>query len=485
MLTLGTTETYRLIRSAFVPVVPRVYKSFFFLFLLANSVVAQGIHGHHDAAADTNTLSHFFGKGRFYGHARSYWAVTLNQQNLTDAYAWGVGAGIGYETPKFLKRFQLGMSGFFMFNLASSDLAQADPTTGQTNRYEVGLFDIERPNDHEDLDRLEELFVKLHLGKKSLLTVGRQIPQTPFVNPQDGRMRPTLIEAATLELNEWKNLKLHGSYTWAVSPRSTVRWFEVGESIGIYPVGVDVNGKPSGYKNHVESSYIGILGGIFQKKQWNVQLWNTYVQNITNTLWTKIEYKSKPRAGKNWMAGVQLFQQNTVGEGGNADPTKVYSAAHQGTRGISGRVGQQSAKLDWYLNATRIAADGRFLMPREWGREPFYTFMPRERNEGYGDVTATSLNMYFKPEKHVKIELSGGYFQLPDVKNSALNKYGMPSYSQLNLGVTYQFDHYLKGLNALLLVVRKDPLGETYQNERFVFNKVNMTHLNFIINYHY
>jgi hypothetical protein len=26
-------------------------------------------------------------------------------------------------------------------------------------------------------------------------------------------------------------------------------------------------------------------------------------------------------------------------------------------------------------------------MPREWGRDPFY-FMPRERNEGYGDVNA-------------------------------------------------------------------------------------------------
>ena len=111
--------------------------------------------------------------------------------------------------------------------------------------------------------------------------------------------------------------------------------------------------------------------------------------------------------------------------------------------------------------------------------------MPRERNEGYGDVSATTVNTFYKPGKHLKVELSAGYFHLPDVKNFALNKYGMPSYSQINLGITYQFDHFLKGFNALLLVVRKDELGETYKNDRFVFNKVNMTHFNFILNYYY
>lgn len=124
-------------------------------------------------------------------------------------------------------------------------------------------------------------------------------------------------------------------------------------------------------------------------------------------------------------------------------------------------------------------------MPREWGREPFYTFMPRERNEGFGDLTALTLNTYFKPRKNIKLELSGGYYRLPDVKNFALNKYGMPTYSQLNLGLTYQFTQYLKGLNILLLVVRKDDLGQTYDNDRYIINKVNLTHLNLIVNYNY
>ena len=189
--------------------------------------------------------------------------------------------------------------------------------------------------------------------------------------------------------------------------------------------------------------------------------------------------------GKNWFIGGQFTHQNTVGEGGNLDITKGYTSSENQANVFSGRFGQQSKKFDLFLNATRITSKGRYLMPREWGREPFYTFMPRERNEGLGDVTAMSINTFFKPEKHIKIEFSSGYYHLPDVKNFPLNKYGMPSYSQVNLGLTYQFDHYLKGLSALLLVVRKDEFGNTYQNDRYVFNKVNMTHLNFIINYHY
>ncbi len=454
-------------------------------FLSVGLVNAQGIHSFHEAEKDTNTLSHFFERGRFYGHARSYMAGTINQGDLTDYYAWGIGAGIGYETPKFFKHFQVGLSGFFMFNIKSSDLSKVDPKTNQANRYEIGLFDIERPDDHEDLDRLEELFVKTHLGKKSTLTIGRQIPQTPFINPQDGRMRPTLVEAAVLELKEFKNINLHGEYIWRISPRSTVRWFETGESMGIYPIGVDINGKPSQYKNNVESGGVGIIGAVYQKKQWNIQLWDTYIDNVLNTAQLKAEWKSKTIAGKNWIFGGQYIQQNAVGNGGNEDPTKAYTQENSSSNVFSGRLGQQSAKFDWFLNGTRITAKGRYLMPREWGRETFYTFMPRERNEGFGDVTAITVNTFFKPKKNIKIELSGGYFQLPDVKNFALNKYGLPTYSQINLGLTYQFDHYLKGLNALLLVVHKDEIGETYQNNRFVFNKVNITHLNLIINYHY
>lgn len=437
------------------------------------------------AEQDTTTLQNFLKRGRLYGQARSFVAVTVNQKGLSDYAAWGVGAGLGYETAIFLRHFQAGMGGHFVFNVASSDLAQPDPATGQPNRYEVGLFDIENPAQRRDLNRLEELFLKTYFGKKTVLTIGRQIPRSPFINPQDGRMRPTLIEGAVMDFGEWKNLSLHGEYIWRISPRSTTRWYDVGESMGVYPVGIGTNGKPGQYSGNVQSKGVGVLGATYQPRHWNIQLWDTYVENVFNTMLLKAEWSSKPFAGKKWVMGGQYAYQHAVGEGGNADPVKAYAQPDHKSRVFSVRLGRQASRFDWFLNATRITADGRFLMPREWGREPFYTFLPRERNEGGGDVTAGTLNTFFKPSENLKLEASGGVFLLPDIKNYTLNKYGLPSYIQVNLMATYLFGGYLKGLSGVLLLVRKDGLGETYGDARYVLNKVNMTHANFILTYRY
>jgi hypothetical protein len=435
---------------------------------------------------DTSTLGYQLKNGgKFYLQSRTYFSATVNDGGLTDYYAIGIGAGIGYETPRFFRYFQLGMSGYTMFNVASSDLQQPDSRTNQVNRYEIGLFDIQNPDSHKDLNRLEELFIKADIGRKSKIVAGRQIPRTPFINPQDGRMRPTLTEGVLLDLNEWKNLNLHAEYIWQVAPRSTVRWFNIGESMGIYPVGVAVNGEPSKYKNNTRSAGIGILGLTWRPQNWNLQVWDTYVYNISNTAFLKIEWKTTPSAGRSWLFGGQLLHQNTVGEGGNPDPAKAYAQKNNRTAVFSGRFGQLAGRFTWFLNATRITAKGRYLMPREWGKEPFYTFIPRERNEGFGDLTAFTVNTIFNAANNLKVELNAGYFHLPDVKNFALNKYGMPSYTHINLGLTYQFRHYMKGLSLLMLVMRKDETGETYENDRFIFNKVNMTHLNLILNYQY
>jgi hypothetical protein len=74
---------------------------------------------------------------------------------------------------------------------------------------------------------------------------------------------------------------------------------------------------------------------------------------------------------------------------------------------------------------------------------------------------------------------------MPDVLDFRLNKYGVPSYAQVNLDVRYGFDNLFKGMEAQMLVVYKHGIGETYGNDRYVINKVNMLLWNFVINYHF
>ncbi len=432
------------------------------------------------------TLRQFLKQGHIKGHAKSYWMATDNQKGLSDAYAWGIGAGIGYESPLIAHHFKIGLSGFFIFNVLSSDLSRPDPATGQMNRYEVGLFNLKEPGDHEDLDRMEELYLRYHFGKKSSLTLGRQIPHSPFINPQDGRMRPTLTEGLVLKWSELPHTVVQAEYLSRISPRSTVEWFGIGESIGLYPSGVDITGSPSQYKGNTDTRGLFQLGVSRDMPRTRVEVWNTYVPNLFNTVYAKAELHLSESTQPQWFGGIQAGYQQAAGQGGNPDPDKAYNQVGNRSLFFSGQTGYKTPHWSWALNTTRITAHGRYLMPREWGRDPFYTFLPRERNEGLGGVSAGSVNVVYTPTPQWKWEVHSGVYHLPDPSNYRLNKYGMPSYAQLNVDVSYQFKGLLEGLDAHMLVARKEPLrAGDVENDRHIFNKVNMTHFDFILNFHY
>jgi hypothetical protein len=137
------------------------------------------------------------------------------------------------------------------------------------------------------------------------------------------------------------------------------------------------------------------------------------------------------------------------------------------------------------LNYTRITSAGRFLMPREWGREPLYTFMPRERNDGLGNVHAMTADLSYKlPKTGLTASLTYGLFLLPDVKDVRLNKYGMPSYHQVNGMLNYVFKGKLNGLNVQALYVFKKEVKTNLPLEaKYVFNKVDLHHFNLVVNY--
>lgn len=78
-----------------------------------------------------------------------------------------------------------------------------------------------------------------------------------------------------------------------------------------------------------------------------------------------------------------------------------------------------------------------------------------------------------------------GYYQLPDVLNTRLNKYGMPSFTQLNIELQYNFNGLLKGTQVQLLYVYKGQEGDSHNNDKYVINKVNASLFNLILNYRF
>lgn len=459
------------------------------LLLLQNISIAQHqelnedpkLWGKSKKTVDSNNILYPFQMGTMHGHFRSFYSSTYNKNSSVE-YANAVGGGIQFIS-KPLFNLQIGVSGFFVYDAFSTDLTKLHPLSKTLNRYELGLFDVTNPANKTDIDRLEELYVQYN-KKNIAITLGKQLLNTPFINLQDGRMRPTEVQGLW---SQWKNKhsKWYGGWINRFSPRGTVEWYKTSESIGIYSVGVNTDGSKSGYKDNIVSKGVALIGVDLEiSKQFKLQVWNQYVDNIFNS--TFLQFDKSPTKNNIAYYGIQFIKQNVINKGGNEVLSKTYFDPKQSSLVLGARFGIQSNKWDYSFNYTRITKDGRYLMPREWGRDPFYTFLAGERNEGFGDLSAYVVKgRYNIKNKPLIINMAVGYFDLPDVKNYALNKYSFPSYLQYNVDTRYTFNGFLKGWELQLVYFYKKAIGDTYNEPKNYINKVDMGHFNTILNFHF
>jgi hypothetical protein len=212
-----------------------------------------------------------------------------------------------------------------------------------------------------------------------------------------------------------------------------------------------------------------------------LSLWDVYTENIFNTAMLQLDAGEKE---DRWSLSGMAIKQDPTATGSNAVDSLAYMPEDQGSWAFSGRLRNVLGKFRWQLNYTRITAHGRYLMPREWGRDPFYTFLPRERNEGLGDVDAVTLNLIWKDARSGwRIEMDGGLYQLPALSDARLNKYAMPSYTQATINAQYQFRGAWQGLAIQFIGLAKMPFDNPDLNQKQSFNKVDMLHMDLIINY--
>lgn len=466
------------------------------LYLVLSMISAQAQHQelseppktwnqtHHTKNQGINSLLQAFTHGRVSGHFRYFFMATDNEFPLTDYYANAAGGGLKFETAQF-HHFQAGISGFYIFNIGSSDFTKPDSLSTLFNRYEVALFDIEDPGNISDMDRLEELYLRYHY-KNAHFTFGKQLINTPFINLQDSRMRPTGVEGLWGVISNEKKIKIEGGYLYGISPRSTLAFYDVGESIGIYPSGVDVDGSKSNYRNNLNSKGI-LIAGLTSRhiKNTKLQIWNQFVENIFNTTMIQADYQHDHQNSQ-FIIGLQSIFQTAVHQGGNNEINKAYFSPQMRSFTYGAKAGWNHKNAETSINYNRITAMGRYLMPREWGRDPFYTFLPRERNEGLGDVHAMTLKVnYSVPSVRMNVNAGVGYYDFPSVKNFKLNKYGMPSYAQITLDLRYEFAGMLKGFDAQLLVAHKMNASNAAIEYKNIMNRVDMTNVSAVVNFRY
>lgn len=419
------------------------------------------------------------------GQLRNYVMSTRNRGDAKDWTQWAIGGQLGYQSAP-VYGVSLGVR-FYSAAGPAGNSDRPDAATGIPSRYESGLFDFtDRQN--REVVVLGEAFVDFrHAGHH--LWAGRHRLKTPMLNPQDGRMIPSLLQGGWYQNTSIEGLTLDLGYISHAYARSSAGWGRLDDVIGIYPQGRNLDGAPADYYRHLSSAGIFVGGLGYTQPLFSAQAWDYAFQNIFNVVYSDA-FLTPKFGGYSLKLGGQYVGGQRLRNGGAADPTQRYF--DQDRYDVFGGKAEVKTPSDLVLGANydRVTSRGRFVFPRELGVEPLFVFLKRERTEGSGDVHAFSVTagQTWSPGallKRISTVVGYGHYYRTDPRQAVLNKNAFPSLYQINWDTHLHFDGALDGLVGELLVVYKGPLSDTHDNPRFVVNKVDMLHLDFILNYNF
>ncbi len=442
-------------------------------------------------SADINWRTYYLNEDHMAQRFRDYSAITT-----------GLAAHFQTAQDSFFLR-----AGFYNSTLlASNNLSETDPVTGKGSRYAGGLLTLDDPGKHE-IATLGEIYAAWFGGQKkskqghydSEIIAGRHAYNSPFINTQDGRMIPSLAQGLFARQKLPYDFTVQGVFINHVWVRATDNWNSVEDSLGTLSMGTSsvYDSSTKKYLNHDYSNLNS--NGIFlasveyamekeSKSPLKLVLQDIYVENIFNTAYAEAKLSASMQSFKLGLDGQYIYQQGT-GNGGAATPENVYFVEGSDSHTYGAKL--TGSWNTWFLQiaANHITADGRFLFPREWGREPLYTWQKRERTDGIGNATQykVATGKQYGKEKtfldDLKIEIGYGFYPR-DIDKREFNKYGLPSYQQTDFDIFYR-PSVLSGLELEFLVAHKRNAEEAEVPDTYLYTKADITVYNFIVNYTY
>lgn len=433
-----------------------------------------------DTCHSVDNIQKWFTEGHFHGHVRNYFMLTQNHGKLKDYYTNASGGALSYQTA-YLKGFALGVKGIFSYNTFGNDLISPDATLNKTAKWELELYDVNRPEVKHDLDRLEELYIKFK-SKHFKAQLGKiDINQGPLLLRRDGRMKPFVFQGVWTEYQK-KKTRINLGFIDKVSPRGMTEWFSFNEAIGLNNNGFTYDGKAAEYHEHANTKGMFIasleqqINPYFTSKVYAYSL-----LNLTQTTWLENEWSKN-----GWFFGSQLVHQIAMPEQNNLEAEFRYKQTNKSTIALSFKIEKEIKSIHQKISFSllRVGGEGRFLYPKELSRENFYVSQPRSWVDGFGDLNVYQLGSEFALHKTKDLNASfyTAYFDTPNASDFAHNKYGVKAYWQNTLNINYHFHEFLEGLEFTLLLVNRSSPFDNSLTESENFYRNNFNHINFIIN---
>lgn len=409
--------------------------------------------------------------------------VTIHDGDISDYWTNATGGALKYETAEWFG-LSLGVKGIFTYNTFGADLNELDDLTGQSAKWEKELYDVLRPYEKHDLDRLEELYAKFNIGS-SYFSYGKlDINEGPLLKRRDGRMKPFVYRGFWSELNEFNGHKIKLGWINGVSPRGMTEWFDINEAIGLNGNGRQPDGTSASYHESSGINGIGVFG--YENtihKDLKINIWNYYFDRQSDITWFQADYKKN-----RLLAGIQYAHQRSLDAQSQLDYEERYMQVEEMANVLSALIGFQNKKKEIEFTAAYLKAfdSGRFLFPRELGREDFYVSHPRSWVDGFGDTDIYMLRLRYRKEnrRNGKLDIDAriAMIDAPAIDDAQFNKYGLPSYYQLTLFPQYTFTGLFEGVNIGILYVWKMSEDDLKIGPQERFYRTNLHNLNLVTN---
>lgn len=455
------------------------------LVTILNRISAQDAISANNAFFPTDSSVHslkdFFAKGQFTGQVKDYFMATINQGELRDYYTNALGGTLKYETPTF-HGLQFALRGRVAYRTINDNINDPDPIVHRSASWERELYDRGAPEKSHNITQIEELYARLYFSK-SKLTLGKiDLNDSPLFLSRNGRMNGFYYRGFWGELEEWKNRKIVLGWINGVAIRGRTDWNAISEAIGINNNGFAPNGERSSYKNTTNTKGIGVLS--YQQqfgKKLKLQTWNYFFHRITNISWFQLDYQDK-----HLILGGQLAYQIPLEFQSRLEYINRFMQPDEKGIVLNVKAGIRNKGRGWEISANYLHAfdSGRFLFPREIGRENFYASQPRTWLDGHGLTDIYMLRFIYKPKnenfKNWRFDLRLSRINTPGLDKLEFNKYNIPSFNQITLDVRHRFNGLLKGLNLRFLYVTRFTTDTTDFNPTDIFYRTNYHHFNLI-----
>lgn len=423
---------------------------------------------------DKNKFFSFLKEGHFKGHIRNHFMTTINSHELTDYYTNATGGALKYETGK-IYGFYGGVEGIFTYGTIKDNVLKEDPITGKISKWELELYDYTRPGEERDLDRLQELYIGYSF-KNSYIEYGKvDINKGPLFLKRDSRMKPFAYRGFWGQIKEIPETNIYTGFINGVSPRGVTEWYSINEAIGINNNGFEPDGSKADYHGFSETKGIAVLGAENESfKNFTFKFWDFWMHNMNNTLWFQIDYKDE-----SYFAGAQYVFQHNTGQNELAYNER-YFQPDQTANVISLNAGKKIKDHHFSFSYLHAFGTGRFLYPRELGREDFYVSQPRSWIDGFGDLDVYMLRYKWKikPLKDLLFDWRLSYTETAGIDNYEFNKYGLPSFYQSTILLRHKCKNKLEGLKFSLLYLYKYSPEDMELSKRFYLSDFH--HISFI-----